>query len=298
MRVFVTGATGFIGTAVVKELIGAGHKVLGLTRSDAGAASLKAAGAEAHRGSLEDLASLRSGTRGADGVIHLAFIHDFSKFKENCEIDRRAIEALGDALAGSGRQLIITSGTGMVNTVPGQPAAEENPVISSTVIPRAASEEAAASVAARGVKVGVVRLPQVHDTVKQGLVTYAVAVAREKGVSAYIGDGKNRWPAAHVLETAQLYRLALEKGEAGAKYHAVAEEGVAMRDIAEALARGLRVPAVSLTPEEAATHFGWLAEFARRDLPASSAQTRTKLGWNPTGPGLITDLEHMRHFTA
>jgi len=186
----------------------------------------------------------------------------------------------------------------MANTVPGQPAAEENPVISSTVIPRAASEEAAASVAARGVKVAVVRLPQVHDTVKQGLVTYAIAVAREKGVSAYIGDGKNRWPAAHVLDTARLYRLALEKGEAGAKYHAVAEEGVAMREIAEVLGRGLKLPAVSVTPEEAATHFGWLAEFARRDLPASSAQTRTKLGWNPTGPGLITDLEHMRHFTA
>jgi len=298
MRVFVTGATGFIGTAVVKELIGAGHKVLGLTRSDAGVASLKAAGAEAHRGSLEDLESLRSGTRGADAVIHLAFIHDFSKFKENCEIDRRAIEALGDALAGSGRQLIITSGTGMANTVPGQPAAEENPVVSSTVIPRAASEEAAASAAKRGVNVGVVRLPQVHDTVKQGLVTYAVAVAREKGVSAYIGDGKNRWPAAHVRDTARLYRLALEKGEAGAKYHAVAEEGVAMRDIAEALARGLRVPAVSLTPEEAAGHFGWLAEFARRDLPATSARTRKELGWNPAGPGLLADLEQMRYFTA
>ncbi|HXK05017.1 MAG TPA: SDR family oxidoreductase, partial [Verrucomicrobiae bacterium] len=258
----------------------------------------KAAGAEAHRGSLEDLESLRSGTRGADAVIHLAFIHDFSKFKENCEIDRRAIEALGDALAGSGRQLIITSGTGMANTVPGQPAAEENPVVSSTVIPRAASEEAAASAAKRGVNVGVVRLPQVHDTVKQGLVTYAVAVAREKGVSAYIGDGKNRWPAAHVRDTARLYRLALEKGEAGAKYHAVAEEGVAMRDIAEALARGLRVPAVSLTPEEAAGHFGWLAEFARRDLPATSARTRKELGWNPAGPGLLADLEQMRYFTA
>jgi len=296
MRVLVTGATGFIGTAVVRELIGAGHKVLGLTRSDAGAAALKAAGAEAHHGTLEDLESLRSGARASDGVIHLAFIHDFSKFKENCETDRRAIEAIGDALAGSDRPLVITSGTGMANTMPGQPAMEDNAVLSSAAIPRAASEEAAATLAARGVNVSVVRLPQVHDKVKQGLVTYAIAVAREKGVSAYIGEGQNRWPAAHILDTARLYRLVLEKREAGAKYHAVAEEGVPMRDIADVIGRGLQVPVVSITPEEAAAHFGWLAHFAVRDIPASSAQTRKKLGWNPTGPGLIADLERMRYF--
>lgn len=292
MRIFVTGATGFIGTAVVKELMGAGHRVLGLTRSKAGADALKAAGADVHRGSLEDLESLGSGARASDGVIHLAFIHDFSKFKENCETDRRAIETLGDVLAGSDRPLVITSGTGMASTVPGQPATEDGAAVSSAVIPRAAS------MVERGMNVSVVRLPQVHDTVKQGLVTYAIAVAREKGVSAYVGDGRNRWPAAHVLDAARLYRLVLEKREAGARYHAVAEEGVAMRDIAEVIGRGLQVPAVSMTPEEAAAHFGWLAMFAGRDVPASSAQTRQKLGWNPTGPGLIADLERMRYAQA
>ncbi len=296
MRVFVTGATGFIGSAIVQELIDAGHQVLGLTRSDAGAQSLIAAGAEVHRGDLENLESLRSGAADADAVIHTAFNHDFSKFVANCEADRQVIEALGDALAGSGSLLIVTSGTGMANSGPGLPATEDDPPVSSKVVPRAASEEAAASVAARGVRVAVVRLPQVHDTVKQGLVTYAIQVAREKGVSAYVGDGLNRWPAAHRLDTARLYRLALEKAGAGARYHAVAEEGVPVRDIAEAIGRGLKVPVVSLTAEKAAGHFGWLAAFAGWDIPASSAQTREKLGWNPTGPGLISDLENMRYF--
>ena len=295
MRVFVTGSTGFIGSAIVRELIDAGHQVLGLTRSDAGAQSLIAAGAEVHRGNLEDLGSLRSGAAGADGVIHCAFNHDFSKFVANCETDRRAIETLGAALTGSGRPLIITSVTGLGNAVPGQPATEDH-FDPSHPNPRVASELTAASLSARGVNVSVVRLPQVHDRIKQGLVTYAIAVAREKGVSAYVGDGLNRWAAAHVLDAARLYRLALEKGEAGARYHAVAEEGVPVRDIAEVVGRGLKVPVVALSPEEAAGHFGWLAAFVGWDLLASSAQTQARLGWRPTGPGLIADLEQMRYF--
>jgi nucleoside-diphosphate-sugar epimerase len=295
MKVFVTGATGFIGSAIVRELLDAGHQVMGLTRSDAGAQSLIAAGAEAHRGDLENLESLRSGAANSDAVIHTAFNHDFSKFVANCEADRQVIGALGDALAGSGRLLTVTSGTGMANRGPGRPSTEDDPPVSSKVVARAASEEAAASVAARGVRVAVVRLPQVHDTVKQGLVTYAIQVAREKRVSAYVGDGLNRWPAAHRLDTAHLYRLALEKTGADARYHAVAEEGVRVRDIAEVIGRGLKVPAVSIASEEAAQHFGWLAPFVGWDIAASSALTREKLGWNPTGPGLISDLENMRY---
>ncbi len=258
MRVFVTGATGFIGSAIVPELISAGHQVLGLTRSAAGAQSLIAAGAEAHGGTLEDLASLRSGAAQSDAVIHCAFDHDFSNFVANCEKDRRVIETLGTVLAGSDRPLIITSGTGMGNAASGQPATEDI-FNGDHPNPRKASELAGASVLATGVNVSVVRLPQVHDTVKQGLITPAVAIAREKGVSAYVGDGLNRWPAAHVLDVARLYRLALEKGEAGARYHAVAEEGIPVRDIAEVIGRGLKVPVVTMSPEEAASHFGWLA---------------------------------------
>jgi nucleoside-diphosphate-sugar epimerase len=295
MRIFLTGATGFIGSAIVPELINAGHQVLGLTRSEAGAQSLIAAGAEAHRGNLEDLESLRSGAAKSDGVIHCAFDHDFSNFVQNCENDRRAIEAMGDALVGSDRPLIITSGTGMGSAMPGQPATEDH-FDPNHPNPRKASELAGVSVANRGVNVSAVRLPQVHDTVKQGLITYAVKLAREKGVSAYIGDGLNRWPAAHVLDVAHLYRLALEKHEAGSRYNAVAEEGVSMREIAEVIGRGLKVPAVSLTPEEAPAHFGWLAMFAGFDMPASSAQTQQRLGWHPTGPGLLADLEQMRYF--
>jgi nucleoside-diphosphate-sugar epimerase len=294
MRIFVTGSTGFIGSAIVPELINAGHQVLGLTRSDAGAKSLIAAGAQVHRGDLEDLESLRSGAAESDGVIHCAFNHDFSKFEANCEMDRLAIEALGSALEGSDRPLLVTSGLGLLAR--GRAATEDDmpPPPNPATYPRA-SEAAGAALLARGVNVSVVRLPQVHNTVKQGLVTYSMAVARQKGVSAYIGDGLNRWAAAHVLDTARLYRLAIEKAEPGARYHAVAEEGVSARDIAEVIGRGLHVPIASLTPEEAAGHFGWLAMFAGLDIVASSAQTQQRLGWRPTGPGLIADLEQMRY---
>jgi nucleoside-diphosphate-sugar epimerase len=295
MRVFVTGATGFVGSTVVRELIDAGHQVLGLARNEAGGKALTAAGAQVHRGDLEDLESLRSGAAKSDAVIHTAFNHDFSKYVANCEADRRVIEALGSVLAGSDRLLIVTSGTGMGNPGPGIPATEDDPPATSKVVPRAASEEGAASVAAQGGRVAVVRLPQVHDTVKQGLITYAIQVAREKGVSAYVGEGRNRWPAAHRSDTAHLYRLALEKGQGGVRYHSVAEEGVRVKDIAEAIGRGLKVPVRSIAPEEAAGHFGWLGAFVGWDVPASSAHTREKLGWNPVGPGLITDLENMRY---
>lgn len=298
MRVFVTGATGFIGSATVRELIDEGHHVLGLARSDAGAKALKTAGAEAHRGSLEDIESLRSGAAKSDGVIHLAFDHsfftDFSKFTEVCEKDKHAIEALGDPLIGSDRPLVITSGTGMGSRGPGQSATEDY-FDSNHPNPRKATEIAGVSVAERGVNVSVVRLPQVHDTVKQGLVTYAIQLARQKNVSAYVGEGRNRWPAAHVLDVARLYRLALEKAEAGGRYNAVAEEGVTMKEIAEVIAKGLKVPAVSLSPEQAQSHFGSLAIFAGVDMPASSAQTRQKLGWNPTGATLLTDLANMSY---
>ncbi|MGA8441906.1 MAG: SDR family oxidoreductase [Candidatus Sulfotelmatobacter sp.] len=293
MRVFVTGATGFIGTSVAKELIAAGHKVLGLARSDVGSKSLAALGADVHRGSLEDLDSLHKGAGASDAVIHLGFVHDFSKFQENCEIDKRAIEALGSVLAGSDRPLLVTSGLAGL-AAPGQITTEDHEIPPDFPFPRV-SEQTALALAAKGVNASVMRLPQVHNTIKQGLVTYLIAVARDKGVSAYVGEGHNRWAAAHVLDVAHLYRLALEKHETGAKYHAVAEEGVAVRDIAEAISKRLKVPVVSLSPEEAQAHFGWLSVFAGSDLAASSAQTRKKLGWNPTGPGLIADLERMRY---
>jgi nucleoside-diphosphate-sugar epimerase len=244
---------------------------------------------------MEDLESLRSGAALSDGVIHTAFNHDFSKFADNCEMDRLAIEALGSVLAGSDRPLVVTSGTGLI--APGRLATEDDvPASGPTSFPRV-SEQTAVSLAARGVRASVVRLPQVHDTVKQGLVTYAIALAREKGVSAYVGDGLNRWPAVHRLDAAPLYRLALEKGEAGARYHAVDEEGVPVREIAEAIGRGLKVPVVAMSREEAANHFGWLGLFVGIDCPASSALTQERLGWRLTAqPGLIEDLDHMRYF--
>ncbi len=296
MRIFVTGATGFVGSAVVRELLDAGHQVLGLARSDAGGKSLAAAGATVHRGTLEDLDSLRTGAAKADAVIHTAFNHDFSKFAENCELDRHAIEALGTALEGSDRPLLVTSGLALMAKGP-VATEDDQPIPPSDSYPRA-SEYTAAALEKRGVRVIVVRLPQVHDTVKQGLVSPAIQIAREKGVSAYIGDGLNRYAAVHRLDAAQLYRLALEKGTPGARYHAVAEAGVTIREIAEEIGRGLKVPVASLTSEQAAEHFGWLARFVGLDLQASSAQTREKLEWNPVGPSLISDLENMQYFKS
>jgi nucleoside-diphosphate-sugar epimerase len=292
MRVFVTGATGFIGFPLVKELLAAGHQVLGMARSEEGARGLAAAGAEVHRGDLADVDGLRRGAEISDGVIHTAFIHDFANFAENCAIDARAIEALGSALAGSNRPFIVTSGTGV--TSPGRLATEDMEAPKDSPFPRV-SEQAALPFAAQGVRVSVMRLPQVHDPVKQGLITYLVALAREKGVSAYVGDGANRWPAVHVGDAVHLYRLVLEKGATGTSYHAVAEEGVPLKTIAEAIGKGLNVPVVSLAPDEAQAHFGWLGFFAGHDLPASSALTQQRMGWHPAGPTLMADLQQMQY---
>jgi nucleoside-diphosphate-sugar epimerase len=293
MRVFVTGATGFIGSALVPELINAGHQVLGLARSDAGAKSLAAAGAEVHRSCLEDLGSLKSGAAKSDAVIHLAFNHDFSNLKQNSDDDRKVIETLGEVVAGSDRPLVITSGTGLARSNTGAPAMETDDHVSSAEFPRAASEEAADALIAKGGRVMVMRLPQVHDTSKQGRVTYHIQTARQQGRVAYVGEGKNRLPAVHVSDAVRLYRLALEKGQGGARYHAVGEEGVALRDIAEVIGAGLKMPVESITPEEAPKYFGWMAHLATIDLAASSALTRQQLGWNPTGPDLLTDLRNM-----
>jgi len=299
MRVFVTGATGFIGSAIVKELIGAGHQVLGLTRSDAGADALVAAGAQVHRGTLEDLESLRSGAAACDGVIHCAFIHDFSKFQENCATDRRVIGAIGAALAGSNRPLIVTSGTGLGAYAPGDTAVETNVATSKTTHhPRVASEEGAADVAAQGVNVSIMRLPpSVHDKSDHGFVPRLIDLARQKGVSAYIGNGTNRWPAVHRLDAAHLYRLALEKGVA-ATYNGVGDTGIPTREIAEVIGKHLNVPIVSLSPEAAAAHFGWFAGFFGADIPASAKLTEQRLGWQPTHPGLIADLEQGHYFES
>jgi nucleoside-diphosphate-sugar epimerase len=295
MRVFVTGATGFIGSAIVQDLIAAGHQVLGLARSDAAAASLTAAGADVHRGSLDDLDSLRSGAAAADGVIHTAFNHNFATFKANCEADRPIVEALGSALAGSDRPLIVTSVTALLK---GRPAIEdEMPSSSTTSNPRIVSDEAADSIAARGVRVSVVRLPpSVHGNGDHGFVPLLIAFAREKGVAAYVGEGLNLWPAVHRLDAGRLYRLALERGAAGARYHAVAETGVPFRDIAGVIGRRLDLPVVAMPPEKAAGHFGWFAHFAALDNPASSKQTRETLGWQPSEPKLISDLDRPRYF--
>ncbi|SEF99645.1 Nucleoside-diphosphate-sugar epimerase [Bryocella elongata] len=290
MRVFVTGSAGFIGSRVVAELLGAGHTVLGLTRSESGAEALRKPGAEVLYGNVEDLDSLRKGAADSDGIIHLAFNHDFTQFQKNCDDDRAAILAMGEVLAGSSRPFLVTSGTAIAANIVGKPSTEDGPTAPWN--PRAASEAAVQELTAR-VNTSVVRLSQIHDNYKQGLVPYVTAAARDKQLSAYIGEGLNRWPAAPVKSVAQLYRLALEKAEPGAIYHAVDEEGVSMKAIAEAIGRGLKVPVVSIKPEEAEAHFGWLARFAMHDMPSSSAITRQKLGWKPTGPSLIEDLDNM-----
>ena len=295
MRVFLTGATGFIGSALIPELLSHGHQVLGLARSADGAQALRALGAEVLRGDLEDLAALRRGAEQADGVVHCGFIHDFTKFVENCAIDRRAIETFGEVLAGSARPLVVTAG---IPALPGRVTTETDAVPTDHPMPRV-SEQAALALAERGVHASVVRLPQVHDRDKAGLVTYLIAVAKEKRVSAWVGDGQNRWSGVHRLDTSPLYRLALEKGAVGARYHAVAEEGVPLKDIAEAIGRGMGVPAKSMSPQEATAHFGAIGFFATMSNPASNALTRQQLGWAPiTRPGLIEDVEHSTAYTA
>ncbi|WP_298736089.1 SDR family oxidoreductase [uncultured Chitinophaga sp.] len=295
MRVFVTGATGFIGSAIVRELLSAGHQVIGLARSAAAAETLTAAGVQVHRGDLEDADSLRSGAAMADGVIHTAFNHDFSKFVANCETDRRVIEAMGAALEGSDRPLVITSGTALLT--PGNPATEATPQIAG--LPRGASEEAANAVAARGVRVSVVRLPpSVHGEGDHGFVPILIGIAREKGVAAYVGEGQNCWPAVHRLDAARIFRLAVEKGSAGARYHGVAEEGIPFREIAAVIGRRLNLPVVSKPEEAAEEHFGWFAHFAAVDNRVSSRQTREQLGWQPVGPGLLEDVDQPYYFKS
>ncbi len=297
MRVFVTGATGFVGSAVVADLLGAGHEVLGLARSDAAAASLRAAGAAVHRGDLEDLDSLRQGAAAADGVVHTGFIHDFARFKEVCEIDGRAIDALGTAVADTGKPLIVTAGLALVAS--GRLAVEADAGLAvSDAYPRM-SEQQAAVASANGARVSVVRLaPSVHGAGDHGFVPMLIDIARQKGVSAYIGDGMNRWAAVPRRDAAQLFRLVLEKGAAGANYHGCAEEGVVFREIAEAIGRGLGLPVVSVSADEAGDHFGWFAGFAGIDCAASSVLTRAQLGWRPTGMGLISDIDQGRYFAG
>jgi nucleoside-diphosphate-sugar epimerase len=294
VRIFVTGASGFIGSAVVRDLLKAGHQVLGLVRSNAAAETLAAIGAKAQRGDLEDLDSLKRGAADCDGVAHLAFIHDFSKFAENGQIDKRAIAALGEALAGSGKPVVVTSGTALV--APGRLATEEMAPLQGEMIPRV-SEQAAQALAAEGLRACSIRLPPtVHGEGDHGFVPQIIAAARAKGVSAYIGDGQNRWPAVHRVDAAPLYRLALEQGVAGAAYHGVAEEGVPAKAIAELIGRRLNLPVVSKTPEEAGEHFGFLGMFFGLDCPASSALTRAQLGWTTSHPGLLADLDHAYYF--
>ncbi len=298
MRVFVTGATGFVGSAVVRELLSAGHQVLGLARSDAGAAATEALGAEVHCGSLDDLASLQAGAEAADGIIHTGFNHDFSRYKESCEADRRIVTALGEVFEGSSRPFLVTSATGLLQF--DRPAGEDDlPNVDSSIIPRVATEEAVAVTVERGVAASLIRLPpSVHGVGDHGFVPMLIAKAKQTGVSAYVGEGLNRWPGVHRLDAAKLYRLALEKGASERRYHAVAEEGVPFREIAEIIGRRLGLPVVSRSHEQATVHFGWLAHFVGMDSPASGAKTREWLSWNPTEPGLLADLDQDAYFAG
>ncbi len=296
MRIFVTGATGFIGSAVVRELIDAGHQVIGLTRSDQGAASLAGIGVEVCRGDLSDLDSLRGGVVRSDGVIHTGFVHDFSNFAACCETDRLAILAMGSELAGSDRPMLVTDGIGIAEA--GRLRTEDDPPTPpSPMLPRVSSQTAE-SLRGQGVRISVVRVPQVHDRSKSGVFTYAVAAARAKGASAYIGDGSNRFAAVHVRDAARLYRLALEGGSAEARYHAVAEEGLTFREVAEAIGRGTKTPVISLPPGEAVEHFGVIGPLLGLDLAASGQWTQERLAWRPTGPGLIADLDSVGEVLA
>ncbi len=297
MRIFLTGATGFIGSHLVPQLLGAGHHVLGSTRSEQGADALRQAGAEPYRAVLEEPEHLAKGAERADAVIHCAFDHDFSQFVANCEKDQAALKAFGEVLKGSDRPLVFTSGVGMGSPGPGQLAVEsildvENPS------PRTGSEILATKLVEDGVRVITMRLPQVHDTLKQGLISPLILLAKANGRSAYIEDGETRFSAAHASDVAVLYRLAVEQGKAGERFNAVDEEGVRSVEIATAVGEGLGVPFVSLTREEAAEHFGFMGMFASLDLPASSAWTRERLGWTPSGPDLLTDLRNMDHGTV
>ena len=292
MRVFLTGATGFIGSHVIPELLDRGHRVLGLTRSDAGARQLEADGVEVHRGDLAQPETLASGVAAADAVIHCAFDHDFANFLENTKKDQRNIAAMGDALAGTNKPILITSGIGIGTPRHGGPATEDvlNPLHAN---PRIVTELAAAALLAQRIDVRTIRLPQVHDTTKAGLITPLVAEARRAGAVAYVGEGKTRWAAAHITDVAKLYVLALELGEPGARYHASAEEGVDARTIAEAIGEGAGLPVRSIAQNQVERYFGWMAPFAVLDMTASSAWTRARLGWEPTGPDLVTDLAAM-----
>ncbi len=291
MLVFVTGASGHVGRAVVGELLRGGHQVLGLARSEDAARGLRQLGAEVQSGSMQDHDKLRAGTRRADAVIHLAFEHDFSNFVQGCEVDRQAINAIGSALIGSRKPFLVPNGM-LGLTAPGQVLTEHHDVPPDYRLPRV-SEQTALQFATEGVNVSVVRLAQVHDTDTQGLVTFLIALARATCVAAYIGDGGQRWPAVHISDAARLFRLTLEAGSPPARCHAVAEEGVRMRLIAEAIGRALGLPTRSVTADEAQRHFGPMSMFVGADMPASAEETKQLLGWHSTGPTLIDDLDHL-----